>query len=98
MHKLLLVLVLLGTACGSGVEGIARTDLLREFPEAQVQSAVVGEGDSDNVYVHVCFRPAANSRLRGVLCLYQKQDARWRRTIPAAPISPEPRDRCNDDA
>src|SRR5688500_8598772 len=98
MHKLLLVLVLLGTACGCGVEDIVRTDLLQEFPDAQVQSASVGEGDSDNAYVHLCFRPAADSQVRGVVWLYQKQGGRWQHTIPAAPITPGPRDRCEDDA
>ena len=98
MHKLLIALVLFGTACSSGVETVARADLLREFPDAQVQSTAVGEGDSDNAYVHLCFRPAADSQVRGVVRLYQQQDGRWRRTIPAAPITPEPRDRCDDDA
>ena len=98
MHKLLLVLVLLGTACGDGVESVARADLLEEFPGAQVQSVVVGEGDSDNAYVHLCFRPPADSQVRGVVRLYQQQAGRWRRTIPAAPITPGPRDRCDDDA
>jgi hypothetical protein len=97
MRKLLMVLVLLGTACGSGVERLAQADLLQEFPDAHVQSAVVGEGDSDNAYVHLCFRPVADSRLRSVVWLYQKQDGRWRRTITAAPISPPPRDRCDDE-
>ena len=98
MHKLLISLVLLATACSSRVETVARADLLREFPDAQVQSTAVGEGDSDNAYVHLCFRPAADSQLRGVVRLYQQQDGRWRRTIPAAPITPWPRDRCDDDA
>ena len=93
-----MVLVLLGTACGDGVERVARGDLLEEFPGAHVQSAVVGEGDSDNAYVHLCFRPAADSLPRGVVRLYQQQDGRWRRTIPAAPITPGPRHRCDDDA
>ena len=93
-----MVIVLFSAACGSGVERIARADLLQEFPNAQVQSAVVGEGDSDNAYVHLCFRPDADSRLRSVVWLYQEQDGRWRRTITAAPISPGPRDRCDDDA
>ena len=98
MHKLVLVLVLLGTACGNGVEDMARTALLEEFPNAQVQSATVGEGDSDNAYVHLCFRPAVDSQVRGVVWLYQKQDGRWQRTIPTVPISPRPRDRCGNDA
>ena len=98
MHKLLIALALFGTACGSTVEAVARADLLREFPDAEVQSTVVGEGDSDNAYVHLCFRAAADSQLQGVVRLYQQQDGRWQRTIPAAPITPGPRDRCDDDA
>ena len=98
MHKFLLGLVLVGTACGSDVEDIARTDLLKEFPHGQVQSATVGEGDSDNVYVHLCFTPAADSQARAIVWLYRKQDRRWQRAIPTVPISPGPRDRCGDDA
>jgi hypothetical protein len=98
MHRLLLILVLLGAACWSRVEDLARTDLLQEFPDAHVQSASVGEGDSDNAYVHLCFRSAVDSQARGVVWLYQRQDGRWRRTIPTVPISPGPRDRCGDDA
>ena len=67
MHKFLMVLVPLAIACGNEVEDTARTDLLQELPDAQVQSAVVGEGDSDNAYVHLCFRPAADSQARGVV-------------------------------
>ena len=98
MRKLLIVLVLFGAACGDGVESVARTDLLEEFPGAQVQSAVVGEGDSDHAYVHLCFRPAADSQLRGEVWLYQKQDGRWQQAIPAGPIFLRPRPRCDDDA
>ena len=99
MDKFLIALVLFGTACSSGVEAVARADLLREFPDAEVQSTVVGEGDSDNAYVHLCFRAAADSQLQGVVRLYQQQqDGRWQRMIPAAPITPGPRDRCDDDA
>ena len=98
MHKLLIPLVLFGTACSSGVEAVARADLLREFRDAEIQSTVVGEGDSDNAYVHLCFRAAADSQLQSVVRLYQQQDGRWQRAIPAAPITPGPRDRCDDDA
>ena len=98
MQKLLMVLVLLGTACGSGVEDIARSDLVQEFPGAQVRSAKVGEGDSDNAYVHLCFKPAVDSQVRGIVWLYQKQDGRWQRAVPTVPISPGHRDRCGDDA
>ena len=98
MNRLLIVLVLIGTACGRDVEGVARVDLRQEFPQAEVRSASVGEGDSDNAYVHLCFRPAPDSQFRGVVRLYQRQDGHWRHTVPVTPITPGPRHPCDDDA
>lgn len=58
-----------------------QAQFLADNPEVQIESALPREGDSDNVYFHIRYRPHGATELHEVTWVYQRgSSGRWQRT------------------
>ncbi len=72
-------------SCSAPSENEIKIDFLREFPKAQVLSMNAGEGDSDNVYMHIKYKLPESDKIEEDVWLYQdtgnnKWENTWRRS------------------
>jgi TonB family protein len=80
-RPLWLLLCVALSACSQPDLERVEADFERLNPGCRVESVRPGEGDSDNVHLHIRYR-CSSGRLEKVEWLYQRVDGEWRRTPP----------------
>jgi hypothetical protein len=78
--------VLLLSGCSMVSEKKAREEFQKANPDAKIYEQFIGEGDSDDAYMHFRYTlPGLNARLEQ-MWLYQRQkDGSWRAVVKDGP-------------
>jgi hypothetical protein len=80
------VLAILVVGCSRVSDTQARREFEKAFPEAKVYEQFVGEGDSDDAYMHFRYTVAGSDTRLEQMWLYQKQrDGSWLVTAKDGP-------------
>jgi hypothetical protein len=74
--------ILCFVGCGEG--SLKETDIrrlfLQENPTAEIVSVEPGEGDGDDVYMHIRFKSMGSNAVQENVWLYQRRKKGWKRT------------------
>jgi hypothetical protein len=77
MKFILLLLFIFYISCSQLPYEQIKNDFLKNNPNYKVISVLPGEGDSDNVYIHIKYQKAGSNLTQEEIWLYQRDTGKW---------------------